>query len=261
MPDLKEKVGVDVHCHLDRMEDPLAVVKQAREEGLAAIVTSVADPEDAPKAFEILKGNEDFVKLCLGFHPHAVGQYTEKEIEVYEELIKGTRFDIVGIGEIGLEYKAPFNAEEQKRIFTRFADLAAALHKPIVIHCREAWADQLKICIEKNYPHVIFHCFSGTEADIRTICQRTDWYVSFATNATYTKRHPRLIEKTPLNHMLLETDSPWLDPDHPPGVEQKLVNRPWKIRKTAELVAGLKGISAEEVLKITTENAKRVFGI
>lgn len=263
MPDPSEKLGIDAHCHLDRMEDPLAVIEQARKENMAAVVTSVADPEDAPKALEILKGNEDIVKLCLGFHPHSVGKYTEKEIQAYEQLIAGERFDIVGIGEIGLEYRqgnAP--AEDQQRIFTRFGDLAAALHKPIVIHCREAWHDVLRICAERKWHHVIFHCFSGSESDIKAICSRSpDWYISFATNATYTKKHPRLIEKTPLNHMLLETDAPWLDPDHPPGTEQKLENRPWKIRRTAELIAGIKGLPVGEILRITTDNARRIFGI
>ena len=115
--------------------------------------------------------------------------------------------------------------------------------------------------LEKKAPRVVFHCYSGSEGITKVILGQPEWYISFATNICFTKKHPRLASLVPLNRMLLDTDSPWLDPNQPPGTEQTLTNRPWKIVESARKISEIKQIPAEEVLRITAETAKRVFAI
>jgi len=252
---------IDVHCHLEHMEDPEAVIKEAKERGMRAIITSVADPKDLSSMLALRREHRDFLYLCAGFHPHHVNDYTDEEIKKYMQMIRSAAPEIIGIGEIGLEYRGNYDAIRQQDIFKEFIDLAIELNKPVVLHCREAWNDAPRILAAKKTPKVIFHCYSGTDLITKFAIAQPSWYISFATNATYTKKHPRLMEHVPLSRMLLETDSPWLDPEHPPGKEQQLVNRPWKITHTAELAAKVKSVTAEEILKHTTENALNVFNI
>ena len=252
---------IDVHCHLDHMENPAAVVQEARERGMRAVFTSAADPRELAELLALQRDYRGFLYVCAGFHPHIVNEYADAEIEKYITMIKNASVDIAAIGEIGLEYRGKYDALRQQDVFKRFIDVAIDFKKPIVIHCREAWNDCPRILAAKKAPRVIFHCYSGTDDISRFILTHPAWYISFATNAAYTKSHPRLMKNVPLSRMLLETDAPWLDPEHPPGKEQKLVNRPWKIEHTAKVAAAVKEVTKEEVLAQTAQNALHVFGI
>ena len=250
---------IDIHCHLERMDNPEQIVDEARKRGMSGIITSLAEPEGVDRMLTLHETNKGFVHLSVGFHPHAIADFSEEEIQRHAECIRGLRYDICAVGEIGLDYKDGADALRQQEVFELFLDVALEMDKPVVIHCREAFPDVLRILKEHNAHHVIFHCFSGSEGVLKTIMKEPEWYISFATNICYTKKHPRLAALVPLNRMLLETDSPWLDPDVPAGQERGLTNRPWKIQRSAEVIAKIKGFSIEEVLSATTENARRIF--
>jgi len=252
---------IDSHCHVDYIENPEDIVREARERGMTAIVTSVADPERLGEALRLRRGNEDFVFVTAGFHPNEVPNYDADYLEKYIETLRGLRYDIVGIGEVGLEYRGDYNAEKQQEVFKRFVDLAMDMDRPLQIHCREAWPDTVKILLEKEAPHVVFHCYSGSEGITKQILAQPEWYISFATNLCFTKKHPRLAQIVPLNRMLLETDSPWLDPDTPPPQAPERTNRPWKIEQSAKIIAEIKGMTVDDVFKATTATAKKVFAI
>jgi TatD DNase family protein len=228
---------------------------------MTALITSVADPEELGGILAARRGNEGFVYIAAGFHPHEVPDHQQDYIDRYIETLRGLRYDIVAIGEVGLEYRGFYEPRHQQEVFSQFVDLAIEMDRPLVIHCREAWPDTVKILLEKKAPHVVFHCYSGSEGITKVILGQPEWYISFATNLCFTKKHPRLAELVPLNRMMLETDSPWLDPGTPPGTKQEMTNRPWKLLETAKRIAQIKGVSVEEVLKVTTENAKRVFAL
>lgn len=99
------------------------------------------------------------------------------------------------------------------------------------------------------------HCFSGSEQNLSYALEQNYW-ISYATIIARSDKHKRLAEKTPLENMLLETDSPWLDPD-----SRELTNRPWKIDRSAEIIAEIKEKTKEEILKITADNAIKAFGL
>ena len=133
----------------------------------------------------------------------------------------------------------------------------------MVIHARnmanekgnDAFSDCLKILTDHNARHVVMHCFSGSESTLKHALEQNYW-ISFATIIARSDKHKRLAAKTPVENMLLETVSPWLDPD-----SRELTNRPWKIERSAEIIAEIKNITKEEVLRITTENAKKAFNL
>ena len=250
---------IDVHCHLEYMEDVDAVVAECKKRNMACVINSVPDPANMGDGIALQRKYPQFVYLCAGFHPHHVSEYLQTEIDAQIALIRDNRYGIVGIGEVGLDYQGAHDTTRQKEVFAQFIDLADELDMPLVVHCRDAFPDTLKLLVEKNAKHVVFHCFSGNEKQLEFILGRPTWYVSFATNVCYTKKHPELAKLTPLSRMLLETDSPWLDPDEPVREKRQLTNRPWKIMKSAELIGKLKGFSTDEVLATTAANARQVF--
>jgi TatD DNase family protein len=253
---------IDVHCHLDHIEQPESVIEQAKRKGMTALITSSVDPNLFAQNLELKIKHQNFVYLAAGFHPHMISDYTDAEIDQFISTIESTKFDISAIGEVGLDYSNTTIKERMKMVFIKFIELSHELHLPLVVHIRGSGAfdDALTILEERAARLVALHCFSGSESDLKRALDR-GYYISYATNVCYTKKHPRLAAATPLDRMLLETDAPWLDPDVPEGQERGLTNRPWKIVKSAEVIAKLHNTTKEEVLRITSENAKKLFRI
>jgi len=265
-------IGIDVHCHITHMENPESVVREAMQK-LSAIVTVTAEISHAEQALELRSKFPDFVFVSLGLHPEYCMKYSGKEIDSYMKLIRRSRKDVCAIGEVGLDYSWITKSDEQERskeIFIQMIGLAKELKLPLEIHSRNsdrqktAIHDTLKILTDEGAKDVVMHCFSGSEAALKAALEH-GYYISFATNVCWTKKHPYLAGKTPLEKMLLETDAPWLDPDTTiedlKNESRKLSNRPWKIGKSAAKIAEIKSISKEEVLRITAENAARFFGL
>lgn len=259
------KTGIDTHCHLEHIENMEEVAEEVRKRMVAA-VCSVPDPKDFDKILELRKKFEDCIFVCLGFHPEIAFNYTEMERDEVIETIKANKKNIVGIGEIGLDYnwiKTSEKREQTKDIFIQFIDLAKELKKPIIIHARnmpneplkDAFMDCLKTLTDHNARHVVMHCFSGNEQSLEYALEQ-DYWISYATIIARSDKHKRLAGKTPVERMLLETDSPWLDPD-----SRELTNRPWKIERSAAVIADIKNTTKEEILDTTTQNARKVFGI
>ncbi len=259
------RTGIDAHCHLEHMENPESIAEEVRKRMLGA-VCSVPDPKDFERIMDLGKKFDDCVFVCLGFHPEIAFDYTKEKIEECIEYIKENRKHIVGIGEVGLDYNYNKEREKQERtkeIFIQFIDLSKELKLPLVIHARnhpedksmDAFADCLKILTDENAKHVIMHCFSGNEQILEHALEQNYW-ISFATIIVRSDKHKRLASKTPVENMLLETDAPWLDPD-----SRDLVNRPWKIERSAEIIAQVKETTKEEIMQATTENAVKAFDL
>lgn len=257
------KAGIDVHCHLTHMDNPEGVAKEAMEK-LAGIVTVTAEIQHAEQALALREKFPEFVFVSLGLHPEYVMKYSGKELDDYMEFIKQNRKKIAAIGEIGLDYNWLPKKEEQeksKEIFLQMLELAKELGLPVEVHTRNddkqrtAISDALRILAAADIKSAIMHCFSGNEEEMRYAIEN-GYYISFATIICRSKKHQRLAGICSLDSMLLETDAPWLDPE-----SRELVNRPWKIAQSAELIAKIKQITQEEVLQKTEENAKRILGL
>ncbi len=249
---------IDIHCHLEFIENPIEVIETSKGK-MKAILTSVADPKNARAVFDLEKKYPNFLFVTLGFHPEYLLNYQDDEIEKYIEFIKNSKEKICAIGEVGMDFSKEceeIDKMRMRKVFVRFINLAKELNLPLVIHARDAFKEVLEILKELKAQRVCLHCFSGSEGILKEAL-RMGYFISFATNVCYTKKHPRLAEKTPIERMLLETDSPWLDPENP----KSLTNRPWKIFYSAKVISEIKKIPPEKVLEITTKNAIEFFNL
>ena len=252
---------IDIHCHLEYM-NPDTVIKEAKEKMLG-MISSVADIKHKEKILELGEKNPGFVFVSLGLHPERVSRYSDDEINDYISFIKANRKKIVAIGECGLDY-LQVREEDRKRAedyFIHFINLARELKLPLVVHSRNQPGssscidDVIKVLEKNSAESVVLHCFSGSESNLKKALDYGYW-ISIATIICKSEKHQRIAGKTPIEKMLLETDSPWLHPS-----SREMINRPWMIAESAKIIAEIKNITAEEVLQQTAENAKKVFNL
>ncbi len=256
---------IDIHCHLEHMGNDAEkekIIAEARQK-MTALITSVADPKDLDEILALRDRHKGFVFVSLGFHPERIEKYKQQEIDEYIEKIMANKKNIVAIGEVGLDYswiKEPSRREESKEIFLQFIELANELRLPMVIHGRnepgssDCTRDILEI-LDAAKTDAVLHCFSGSETNLREALKKEYW-ISFATLVCKSDKHKRFAKIVPLERMLLETDAPWLHP-----TSREMINRPWLIEESAKAIAGIKGITKDEVLKMTEGNARGVFGL
>jgi len=247
---------VDAHCHLSmgRLARKLPeVIKRAKERNLIAIVTSTISPEDFSVTRKLVEKYKGYVFISLGLHPPGVNPTTlMKTIE----LIKKHQREIVAIGEVGLDYywvKDEKRREFQRAAFREFIKLSDETNLPLVIHSREAGHDTFKILEECDAKRVMLHCFSDS-TDMAAYAVKKGWLISIPTTVTRRKVHKDAASVTPLDSMLVETDSPFLSPFGG-------VNEPANVYYAVEAIARIKGVDIETVANKTSENALKFFEI
>ena len=194
----------------------------------------------------------------LGVHPSEVKDWNDNLIDKIKKYAKNKK--IVGIGEIGLDYywDKSFN-DLQKEVFIKQIKLANELNLPISIHDREAHKDTYDILKEYNKnSKIIMHCFSGS-VEFAKECVKEGWYIALGGVVTFKNaiKMKEVAKNIPIENLLLETDAPYLTPVPYRGK----TNQPAYVKYVAEEIAKLRDTSFEEIDRITTQNAERVFNI
>lgn len=250
---------IDTHCHLemDEFEDDRdSVIKRANDAGVSIIITISSDIESNLKAVD-LSDRYDCVYSTIGLHPHDAKDFSE---EFLSEVIKlSEKKKVVAIGEIGLDYHYNNSPrEKQKEVFERQLLIAKELNLPVVIHSREAKQDTLEILKLSGVNRGVFHCFSGDYEMAKKILSM-GFMISIAGPVTFKKasRLKEIAKLIPDENLLIETDSPYLAPEPFRGKR----NEPSLLIHTAKVIAELRGISLEDIARITTLNAKKLFKI
>jgi TatD DNase family protein len=250
---------VDTHCHLhfpDFDADREEVVIRAREAGVRALVNVGTGLDSNMAAYEFAR-NRDGVFHSAGLHPHHAAEVTEGDWTVIEKFIAETK--PVAVGEVGLDYfKSQADARVQKNVFSRMIRLALRFKLPVIVHSRNAFDDTLEILTSEGGGRLkgVMHCFSYDEAALTQILN-LGLFASFTPIVTF-KNAGALLEvakKTPLDRLLLETDSPYLAPQPHRGKR----NEPAWISHLADFLAERRGISRSELENATTGNATRLF--
>ena len=251
---------IDIHCHLtykglDEIKEK--IIAEAKKE-MDAVITC-GYPKDAKEALELGKKHEGFVHVTLGLHPIDISEMTDKEIENYLEFIRGNADNIVGVGEVGLDWH--WFPEEEKRqrykdVFIQTLDLAKELKKPVVLHMRKAIDEGYEIVKAQGAKDVVFHCYSGglTLAE-KIMKEHDDYYISLSTNITKSKNTRKIGKRYPLDRLTTETDSPFLSPI--PGE----VNVPQNVKFVIEKIAELRNTEFEKIDEELTKTCKKVFRI
>jgi TatD DNase family protein len=210
------------------------------------------------KAMELVE-TYDFLYAAVGWHPVDAIDMTDADLEWIESLAAHRK--VVAIGEMGLDYYWDKSSKEiQMEVFRKQIRLAKRVKLPIIIHNREATADIITILREEEASLVggIMHCFSGSVETAKE-CLEMNFYISLGGPVTFknAKKPKEVAAEVPLDRLLIETDCPYLAP-HPFRGKR---NEPAYVKLVAEQIASIKQVSVEEVARITTENAKKIFGI
>ena len=249
---------IDTHAHLEEVEDLDQALKRAEKAGVIAIITMGSDHQSNRWALEISERSRTGkvkVYAALGLHPWGLDA---SKIDSALDFIRENITRAVGVGEIGLDYwlrdvrKDPEKRNCQKTLFRSLLEIARDHEKPASIHSRGAWEDCLEIVREVGVKRAVFHWFSGPTSVLKDLLKQ-NYFISATPAAAYSREHRMVIQMTPLESLLLETDSP---------VKYRgEISEPARIRKSLEAVAELKGVNKRTVANRTTKNAKNLFKI
>jgi len=256
---------IDSHCHLaDEVFAPdlAEVMARARVAGLerVMVILEAGNVQEEAQA-RTAHGLWPDLRVAIGVHPHHSTQWAgdaRGAAEAVRSQCVRTPY-VRAIGEIGLDYHYDFSpAAVQQAVFRAQLHLARELNQPVVIHSREADADTIDAITSAGGGEVtgVFHCFTGT-ADLASAALDLGFYISLAGIVTFPKAHDLrdLVRHIPIDRLLIETDSPFLAPVPHRGGR----NEPARLVHTAETVAALKGVSAEDLARVTTANFHALF--
>ncbi len=266
---------IDIHSHLNFAafdQDREAVIQRALDAGVWMI--NVGTQQDTSlKAVEIARQYKEGVYAAIGLHPI----HTEKSHYDSEELGGGAGFSsreekfdrefykklaedpkVVAIGECGLDYYR-LNAgrkEKQKAAFIRQIELAIEVDKPLMIHCREAYDEVFEIL--REYPNIRANLhFFAADWQIAKKFLDLGFYLSFTGVVTFARQYDEVLEKMPLDRLMIETDAPYVAPASRRGQR----NEPLYVEEIAKKIAVLRKVSFEKIAEITFQNTKRFFNI
>jgi TatD DNase family protein len=267
---------IDTHAHLFDpvfQNDLPEVLQRATDAGVEAIVVPATNIQTSREAIELA---ERYPQLyaCVGVHPHAASPVSERDFQDLESLL--THPKVIAVGEIGLDYYYNFcPKDKQLEVFRRQLEIAAKADLPVVIHTRDSMQDAISIVFEylekypqwrekyRNphdrlpYPKGVFHCYSGDAETAYKLVHR-GFYISIPGSVTFKKQQVKdVVKKIGYDHILLETDAPYLTPEPFRGKR----NEPAYIRYTCKAIADLFGISEEDVARASRFSTKKLFRI
>ena len=250
----------DTHAHIldDQFKDDLDQVIRNIYDNMALVVNIGCNLEDCPRTVALAE-QYDKVYAAVGLHPEDVKTYTPEGWDMICKLAEHPK--VVGIGETGLDYYWDTSTKDaQKVLFEQHIDLAKQLHKPLVIHDREAHGDTLEILKRTNAKEVggILHAFSGSvEMAMEVI--KLGFYIGLGGPVTFknARKAVEVAQAIPLEYLVIETDCPYMAPVPFRGKR----NEPMLVQHTAAKIAELRGISVDELIEATYQNGKRIYQI
>lgn len=234
---------IDAHCHLeqkDYINDLDKVIDTCKKEGLKAVVTVCTETKDWDRALEIVKQYKNYVFLCGAIHPEFIKEISSKHIDEFFDRLKENKKNLVAIGETGLDYfwvRELEWQEKQKELFIQHIELSKELKLPLVIHTRDAAEDVLRILEQENAKKVLLHLWGNREMMPRVI--ENKYSITIGPIIARSKKHKKIVRDTPLENILLETDSPWF------GNGSR--GLPINIKVPCEKIAEVKKLTFEEV--------------
>ncbi|HEX21038.1 MAG TPA: TatD family deoxyribonuclease [Actinobacteria bacterium] len=249
----------DTHAHLDMLGDNntiRGIVSEARKVGVGRII-SVGDSLDSSRRTAGI--TEQFARVygAVGVHPHNAA--TVNDLLMEQIYAVSNQPKIVAIGETGLDfYQSTAVKDMQIKAFQAHIELAKHIDLPLMVHCRQAYGETLDILKKARFleDKVVIHCFTGDKSQALDFLD-LGCALSFSGILTFKNSEAlrQVFKDIPLDKILLETDSPYLTPSPHRGEQ----NRPALLSFIADKAAELKGIDADEIIKVTAQNTDRIF--
>ena len=248
---------IDTHCHVyeEEMSNYKDIIEECDKQNISLIVNAV-DIESSKDIISLSKTYKN-VYAAIGLNYDTIDRVTQDDLNSLENLIKNEK--IVAIGEIGLDYYwTKDNKDRQIKYFKAQLKLAKEYDLPVIVHARESVQDVYDILKEMDIHKGSMHCYSGSLEMAREFI-KLGFKIGIDGPITYknNKKGVEVVKNIDLKDILLETDSPYLSPEPNRGKQ----NSPLNLKYIAEKIAEIKGIPVEEVIEITTNNAKELYNI
>jgi len=254
---------IDSHAHLTYPELGLqidAVLARCADAGVDRIITIGTDLADGRRAIELAMRHPTRIRAGVGFHPHHAEAVADGNYGAMAELWGHPL--VVAAGEMGLDYHYDFaDRAIQRSVFAKQLESARGLSLPLIIHCSDAFEDAVLLLCDHGFRdrYVVFHCFTGTEAEVARAAE-CGWRISFTGIVTFrdSTALQGLAKAYPETDLMIETDSPYLSPV---PVRGRRPNEPANLVHTARFLADLRGVPFETLVEQTSRNTERFFGM
>jgi len=251
---------IDSHAHVDFRQfddDREAVLARASEAGLVRILNPGVDVASTRRALALAAAHPGLIEAAAGIHPMAAKGDPTEAMAALKEIARDTR--VVALGETGIDLFKKYNPiEDQRAYFAAHLGLARDFELPIIIHCRDAFAEVLEVIRGEGIRELrgVMHCYSGGRRDAEPFLE-LGLHFGIALNVTYPRAADLrdAVAHLPLDRLLVETDSPYLPPERKRGRR----NEPAHVQQGARMIAALQQVSEETVARTTTENVFRLF--
>ncbi|MCG6553084.1 MAG: YchF/TatD family DNA exonuclease [Candidatus Magnetominusculus sp. LBB02] len=250
---------IDTHCHLEMSPfegETDSVIDRAHSVGVNTMITIGSSPDSIEKA-AALTGRYPSVYAAIGIHPHDASLFTSDIYRQIKDLSSNKK--VVAIGETGLDYHYKHSpVDVQKEVFIKQITLSKETNLPVIIHCREADDDVVSIIKSESVSQGVLHCFSGDEKMAEAVI-KAGLLISISGVVTFKNAAAlrAVVAAIPDDFLLVETDAPYLAPMPHRGKR----NEPAYVTHTARAVAQIRGVAYEDIDRITTLNANRLFGL
>ncbi|KAM6915091.1 putative deoxyribonuclease tatdn3 [Xenentodon cancila] len=257
---------VDCHCHISAHEfdeDLEDVIQRTREAGVTTLVAVTEDVSEFPRVLQLQESYPDLLAPCFGIHPLQAGGRPERRSvkpqdldaalpQFYEHVDR-----LVAVGEIGLDFTpwcAPTqqDRDDQLKVFVQQLDVAKQLDLPVNVHSRSAARVTIETMRQQGVSRALLHNFAG-KPSVALEAVKAGYLFSFPPAVCRSRMRDKLIKQIPLEHICLETDSPAL------GLHKHVRNEPCHVDLPCQYIAAVKGLSAENVRFVTSQNALRLF--
>lgn len=252
---------VDTHCHLWHLEflsDFKQVLKECLQNQVEYLINVGVDNETSIQALSQARKYKN-VFSTIGFHPHYALNFKDSYLILFDKLARDKK--VVALGEIGLDfYRRISNRKSQILLLEKMLEFWKQHRElAIIIHNRQADMEILKRLesISDLKPRVVMHCYSSGDENFWKECLRRGYFISFATNLTYSRELQEIARKTPLENILLETDAPYL----PPAGKRGERNLPYYVKQSYSLLAQLKLLPEEDIIRSVAFNTRVVFNV
>ena len=247
---------IDTHCHIyhSEMENAEEIIKEAAKNDMHLILNGT-DPQSNEEILK-LAGKYENVHAALGYFHTLADDVSEEDLVLLDEQLEND--NVIAVGEIGIDYyNGKENRKKQMELFEKMLILAEKHDLPVIVHSRKAMQDTYDI-LKKHAVVGSMHSYQGSPEMAENFI-RLGFYIGIGGTITHrnNKKAGRTLNRIGIEHALLETDSPYMPPEEKRGEANTSLNLKYIIGKIAQEL----DIEEEEVIKTTTENAKRLFGI
>lgn len=245
---------IDTHCHIynSEMENAEEIIREAQDNDIIVILNGT-DPKSNEEALELVE-KYDNAYAALGYFYTLADEINDEDISLLDKQLNNDQ--VIAVGEIGLDYyKGKENKDKQMELFEKMLNLAEKHDLPVIVHSRKAIQDTYDI-LKKHDVVGSMHSYQGSPEMAEQFI-KLGFYLGVGGTITHSnnKKARKMLQKIGIDHVLLETDSPYLSPQEKRGEQNTPLNLKYIIGKIAEEL----DMNEDEIIKITTENAKKLF--